>query len=419
MMSGLSLRGEDMAIAILGGGMLGCCAALELAARGLRVVLVEAGAELLRGAAWANEGKLHFGHVYPRDTSLATARLMLRGALHAGPALRRLLGGAEVEKFRHGNPFRYAVHRDSLSSAEAVAGHYAACAALAREELGGRPADCFGADPREPTRRVPVTDDCEPMMIRALFQSPELSLDNRAIASALCAVVMAEPRIEVLLGRRATAARLAPDAVEVDLRAPDGAVQQRRFDHVINATWRSRLALDATVGLAPPPEWVFRLKFLVRLQAARAGIPNTSICVGPFGDVTAAMGRLMLSWYPVARLAASNDITPPEDWPTQLEGDAAQALALRVVEGLGALFPPLLALRDDPALAAAEVSGGVIYAEGGGDVHEPGSGLHARSRIGRRSLGRWHSIDPGKWTTCPLFATEVADHIAPASRQAA
>jgi glycine/D-amino acid oxidase-like deaminating enzyme len=404
-------------VAILGGGMLSCCAAMELAGRGERVVLVEAAPELLRGAAHANEGKLHLGHVYPRDRSLATARLMLRGALHAHPALRRWLGRRD---FTRSAPYRYAVHRDSLSSPAEVAHHYAACAALARELLAGAPPDCFGADPRQPARRVPLSADCDPRHVQALFETPEISLDNREVGAALRQAVAAEPRIEVLYNTQAAGARLQPDAVEVTLRDPAGREAAHRFDHVVNATWTSRLALDAMVGLAPPAEWLFRLKYLVRVRGARPmGVLPTTVCVGAFGDVVVlGDGHLVLSWYPAGRQAVSAAQRPP-DWPTRLEGMAAEEMRGRMVEGLGALFPPLLALLDDPALAHSEVSGGVIFAVGGGDVDDPASLLHGRHVIGRRSLGRWHSVDPGKWTMCPLYATEVAAHIRPLARRAA
>ena len=409
-----------MAIAILGGGMLGCCAAMELAARGASVVLIEADQELLRGASHANEGKLHLGHVYSLDRSLATARLMLRGALGAGPALRKWLGTDAFQAFPVSVDYRYAVHRDSLASTDALEGHYAACTALAVELLCGRPPDCFGTDPREPTRRLPLGADCAPRLVQALFQTPEISLDNRRVGAALRRAVAAEKRIEVMTGTRATTARLEPDAVTVTLADTDGRMTERRFEHVVNATWTSRLALDAQVGLAPPPEWLFRLKYLVRLRGARVvEVPPTTICVGAFGDVVVLEpGHIVLSWYPAGRQGSSAALTPPA-WPAGLAGAAADDTRRRTVEGLGALFPPLLALLDDPALARAEVSGGVIYAVGGSDVHDPGSALHARHAIGRRSMGRWHSVDPGKWTTCPFFATEVAEHIRPAVRRAA
>ena len=392
--------------------MLGCCAALELAARGERVVLVEAAPELLRGAAWANEGKLHFGYVYPRDRSLATARLMLRGALGFAPALRRWLGDAAVDGIGRAEGFRYAVHRDSISSPEEAWTHFAGIPALAREMLAGQRPDCFGGDPLSPPRRMSL-EDCDPSMVQALFGTDEINLDNRAIADLLRAAVAAEPRIDTLTGTRASSARLEADAVFVTL----GGLGERRFDQVINASWGSRLALDATVGLAPPGQWLFRLKHLVRIRGSGLRFPAMTVTVGPFGDVAPNGDELALAWYPAGRLAASTALAPPADWPTRLEGERAQALGRATVDGLGALFPALLALHGSAALASAEVSGGVIFALGGSDVDDPASQLHDRHALGRRSLGRWHSVDPGKWTTCPLFAMEVADHVAPRAWQ--
>ncbi|MEN3355193.1 MAG: hypothetical protein V7640_3351, partial [Betaproteobacteria bacterium] len=51
-------------IAILGGGMLGICTALELARRGRRVTLIEGAADVLQGASRWNEGKVHLGFLY-------------------------------------------------------------------------------------------------------------------------------------------------------------------------------------------------------------------------------------------------------------------------------------------------------------------------------------------------------------------
>lgn len=408
-----------MEIAIIGAGLLGSGASLELAARGHRITLIEALDEPLRGAAIANEGKLHFGYVYGRDTSLATARLMLRGALAMAPALRRWVDDGSVDRLPRGAPYRYAVHRDSLSTPDELAGHYAACAELARGVLGQGPVDCFGADPRDAPRRIPLREDTNPALIQAMFQTSEISLDCNALADLLRPRLLSEPRITVLARTRAMRAQADPDGITLQLDGPEGP-QHRRFAHVINASWESRLALDATLGIAPPPEWLFRLKLLVHVHS-RQNFPlaPTTICLGAFGDVVVLEGgRTLLSWYPAGRRATSQAIAPP-DWPRRLEGDAAQAIRKAMVDGLGELFPPLLALHDDPALAASAVKGGIIYARGTQDVHDPASGLHGRAAIGRHSVGRWHSVDPGKWTTAPLFAMEVADHIAPRQRMVA
>ena len=100
-----------MSVAVLGGGLQGCCAALELAIRGTRVTLYERNSTLLAGAATANEGKIHLGYTYASDRSLTTARTLLRGALSFAPLVQRYLD-ADVPLVAS-EPFVYAVHRDS------------------------------------------------------------------------------------------------------------------------------------------------------------------------------------------------------------------------------------------------------------------------------------------------------------------
>jgi hypothetical protein len=41
-------------------------------------------------------------------------------------------------------------------------------------------------------------------------------------------------------------------------------------------------------------------------------------------------------------------------------------------------------------------------------VGDPGSGLHGRTRSGIASRDGWHSFNPGKLTTAPLFAEDAA-----------
>ncbi|HEX8944702.1 MAG TPA: FAD-dependent oxidoreductase, partial [Gemmatimonadaceae bacterium] len=64
-------------IAILGGGMLGVCTALELARRGRPVTLIEGATRLLDGASRWNEGKIHLGFLYAADPTLSTATRLI------------------------------------------------------------------------------------------------------------------------------------------------------------------------------------------------------------------------------------------------------------------------------------------------------------------------------------------------------
>src|SRR5262245_28833608 len=81
-----------MRIAVLGAGLQGACAALALAAAGHTVDLYEREAQAMARASLNNEGKIHLGFVYARDTSLRTAHVMLAGAASFLPLLRCWIG---------------------------------------------------------------------------------------------------------------------------------------------------------------------------------------------------------------------------------------------------------------------------------------------------------------------------------------
>ena len=78
-------------VGVLGGGLQGCCTAIALAARRVRVVLFDKNDALLSRAAIANEGKIHLGYMYAGDPSLSTAKTMMAGALAFAPFLERYL----------------------------------------------------------------------------------------------------------------------------------------------------------------------------------------------------------------------------------------------------------------------------------------------------------------------------------------
>ena len=137
-----------MSVAILGGGFQGCCAAIELAERGIQVTLYEQNSILLAGAATANEGKIHLGYNYASDSSLKTVNTLLRGALSFAPKLQRYLD-ADVP-LAASEPFVYAVHRDSQIKVERFchisrATHSLVDAAAGRDSY-------FGIDLKAPRR---------------------------------------------------------------------------------------------------------------------------------------------------------------------------------------------------------------------------------------------------------------------------
>jgi hypothetical protein len=80
----------------------------------------------------------------------------------------------------------------------------------------------------------------------------------------------------------------------------------------------------------------------------------------------------------------------------------AQEIANATLREIDAWYPGI------GASGVLIVDAGVIAGYGRTDVDDRASGLHSRSRVGIRSRGGYHSVDPGKLTTAPLFAARVA-----------
>jgi hypothetical protein len=97
------------------------------------------------------------------------------------------------------------------------------------------------------------------------------------------------------------------------------------------------------------------------------------------------------------------------DWEAACRGEVELAEALAIAKEIRAGIAEWC-----PAMARLEplqVDAGAIVAFGESDVDDAGSGLHNRTRVGVSSHGRYHSVDPGKLTTAPLFAIEAADRV--------
>jgi glycine/D-amino acid oxidase-like deaminating enzyme len=402
-----------MRVAVLGGGLQGCCTALALAERGVDVVLVDQNQSLLSRTATANEGKIHLGYMYAADPTLATARTMMEGALAFAPFLQRYTGDA-METFKTSRAAHYVVHRDSQRSVAAVGSYLNDVHQLIARTSAGREFSYFGLDISRPPRpwRASERDGLfNPDTAVAVFETPEVAIDPLDIADRLSRSIDNHPRIEVRLGHQVLRVQREQSRIHVSCHHRDGTTTDG-FDHVVNALWGGRLAIDSTLGLKPPRPWLHRLKYGISFTLPNDYQSPLSITVvsGPFGEVVSYRDRRMyLTWYPECMQGISAEIIPP-DWPTYPSEPLRSRTIQRSLTAMSNILPGLRML--DPAhLADAAVKGGLIMAWGNTDIDDPTSHLHQRHQIGIASFGHYHSIDPGKLTMAPYFAERCAERI--------
>ena len=195
--------GVHRRVAVLGGGLLGCCSALVLAQRGARVTVFDRADRLMGRASIHNEGKIHFGYVYAGNSSLATARMMIRGALSFAPFLKDHLG-LVPERVVVSSPNVYLVHADSQRSLDYLSGYFGAVHALINDAAGCRQNSYFGVDTRQAPRKWSAAELAavfDPAKAVAAFDTQELSVDPQALAQAFRSRIAATPAIELRLGQ--------------------------------------------------------------------------------------------------------------------------------------------------------------------------------------------------------------------------
>jgi glycine/D-amino acid oxidase-like deaminating enzyme len=404
----------NMTVGVMGGGLQGCCTALALADRGASVVLFERDEALLSRTAVANEGKIHLGYMYVGDPTLATARAMIEGALAFAPFFERYLE-LPLHALATSAPAAYVVHRDSQHGVEAVNAYLTEVQGLVEAAAKGRERAYFGLDLCAPLRHWSAAEreaSFNPETALAVWDTPEVAVNPVELARALRTSIAAHPRIEVRLCRHVRGAENGGDAIGVTSDGPDGRFVDS-FDHVVNALWDGRLAVDKTMGLRPKRPWLHRLKYGVSFTFP-PGLerpPSATIVSGPFGEVVSYRDRLTyLTWYPECLQGISTEVTPP-DWATYPKEPLYSQVLNGTIAAMSDLVPSLAALAP-ASLLDVSVKGGTIVAWGETDIHDPASELHRRSEIGVTSVGRYHSIDPGKLTMAPFFAERCAERIA-------
>lgn len=320
-----------------------------------------------------------------------------------------------VNTFAQSTPFAYLIANDSLLSAAELEAHYARIAETYHHECAAHPQlDYLGAKLGTLYRRWPMEElrkVFDERRFDAAYLTAERAVDTEELGKALRHAVSISPRIKFMARHRVAAIAQRGDGHRIEGSHPEGSFSINAR-HVVNAMWENRIRFDQMIGIDVPQGWVHRLKFRViaQLPDRLRGAPSATMVLGPYGDVVVRPnGTAYLSWYPKGLQGWTHDVTPPPSWNGPCRGEPepeiAQSIARDILEGIDAWYPGIADAK--PLL----IDAGAIVAYGRSDIDNANSALHLRSQIGVYSLGNYHSIEPGKMTTAPLYAEEAAARI--------
>jgi glycine/D-amino acid oxidase-like deaminating enzyme len=401
---------KDVRIAILGGGMLGTCTALELARRGRRSTMFEGASNLLQGASRWNEGKIHLGFLYAGDPTLRTAQGLIPGGMAFASLVSRLVNRT-LDAFITAEDDTYLVHRESIAGPEAFEAYGKRTAALVREAASQPNAPQYLCDVTHAAiRRLSPSDLARITSADEVvsgYRVPERSISTVAVAELMHQATASEPLIEIRAGTWVTAVQRRSDG-RFDVRADTTSVApaDAPFDVVINALWEGRPAVDASLGIQPSAPWSHRFRAAVFVHAPDIPLPSAVLCTGPFGDVKCyADGRLYLSWYSSGLLAEGHAIEPPRA-SAVLDQSRRDGVLQGTLQSLSHYLPAIRLLMDSGR--TLEVHGGWVYALGQGSLADPASTLHRRDRFNMTIDRGYISVDTAKYSLAPWLANRVA-----------
>lgn len=400
-------------VAIIGGGLAGCLTALALAQKGIHSEVFERNNRELFEASYFNEGKVHIGFLYAHDFSRETSKLMVSGAVTFRTIVAELTGFDTAEALS--TPFLYAVHRNSLVSATDFENHLLQCSDEFSTHMKN---DFTSAGYVDGSRKVQHqrldvslwSNDLDPEVFSAVFQTDELGVDPRKLASAVSRAIRENDKVTLHLGARVH--KVTPSSLErwslvdsEELRLGSG-----DFDLVVNSSWSDLLRIDNNVGISLPADWSYRYKLGNRVlrPVSPEDVNSVTVVLGAFGDIVnyGEDGGVFVSWYPSGRLLMTDEIDLP-DWNGEnfrARREASFELSKTSWESMSS---KLRALNIDSS--QVDTRGGMILATGRLDVDDPMSPLHSRVQVGLNQRGSYISINTGKYTLAPLMAVRAAD----------
>lgn len=387
---------------------MGCSAALFLARKGAEVSVFDQAQRPFCAASRWNEGKIHLGYLYSADPSLSTADHVIPGGLRFRPLIEELIGTSLAPAITAEDDF-YFCHRNSVTSATEMKTYMEKVAERVRAHPDAAQYLSDASDSRvrslDPAELAVLTSSSD---IVAGFRVPERSVDTNWLAEQFVAAMSAEKSICQLMGTRVTAARPLKDGVEGTWEIDTSAGIFGPYDYVINSLWQGRLAVDKTAGLQPTGVWSHRYRQSLFLRTAvPVHTPCAVIATGPFGDIKNYNGRdFYLSWYSDGLRVDNSDISPPEP---HLATQNTLELSQSILNHLQSLLPWVAQIREHAERCTLE--GGWVFAAGQGVLSDRKSTLHRRSEYGTTRLGRYISIDTGKYSTAPALASTLVHHI--------
>jgi hypothetical protein len=377
--------------AVIGGGTLGSLIALRLSNLGLNVEIFESKPELLKGASYLGEGKIHLGYTYGLSKESSYEQLV-ESALTFTENIENSICKPVDWKDITSIPFSYKVAENSLISPDEFINHGKNIINTIKQK---KHLETYLGLPVEEIMGLERTSERS-------FITSERAVDLEKLREIIIAEINARENITVNVNSEILLVKT--DSHDKYILSNNGDELEQRFDYVINCTWEKRYLLDQMFW-DKLPVLNYRTKLYVYAKTSLQEAAFTTV-LGKYGDlVIFNTGRLYGSDYLTGLTSFTNEVLPNfaerQSLPEELVSKHWESFKSRFLLEV----PELSEVAD---ITTFERS---VVAVGDSDIDEFNSGLHDRSPHYLNRKGNYISVLGTKMTTIPQLAKKIVDWI--------
>jgi thioredoxin reductase len=377
-------------IAVIGGGSLGTLIALQLSNLGLDVEIFESKSELLRGASYLGEGKIHLGYTYGLSQR-STYENLIKAAFNFGEIIQDTLRTTIDWTNLTSIPFTYTVDRNSLITPDEFIQHATNIGKIIKEK---NQQTYLGTPASEMINLVRSSE--------SIFLTTERAVDLEKLGLVIVKEVKKRENITVYLNSEISEIEI--NKSNKYILKSKSTIVEKGFDYVINCTWNKKHFLDQYF-LKNLPVLNYRTKLYVSAQTNLREVAFTRI-LGKFGDlIIFKTGRLYASDYLTGLTSFENSIYPGfserESLPADLVKKHWEYLKFR----FSVEVPELSEIKNIVTLERS------VVAEGDSDIDQIESGLHQRTSDYLARKDNYISALATKFTNVPELSKKIVDWI--------
>lgn len=393
---------------VMGAGIQGCCTALALSHAGWSVTVLDSSPDPWMNTSRAGEGKIHMGYVYANEQDRGTAQLLMKGAVSFSELIDSWVTQDISWDSIRSEPFSYAVMEETMVDVDSLLQHYAWVDSNFQKfnytENGNSPR----SHPFFPMRVFKnPTKLGFTKKVSHVIQTSEVALSPNGLREILIPEI-SKSNISFVGNVKIESAERHSSGMKINYRHTNQESRSIMADIAVNCLWHGRVAIDETLGIQAPRQSLYRLKYGLhgKISSHSSLLTSTTFVLGAFGDVVRYKdGTLYASWYPECMTDSTMDSTIPDSWEASLLGKDSSSLRRELIQASTIALSKVHS--EIKGATFTEAIPGVIVAWGESDIMDPHSGLHSRAQIGVNSSGNYFSIDTGKFTMAPYFASSI------------